>query len=90
METYTSQFGSLSPVVHGLVVSAILIPAALSSCFAGRVADLLGRPKSIAIGSLLFGLGAALEAGAANIAMFIAGRCIEGIGEGLYLGTLVV
>ena len=90
MKSYVSEFGSLSATVHGLVVSTILIPAAISSFFAGRAADVLGRPKSIAIGALIFGLGAALEAGAISIAMFVAGRVIAGIGEGLYLGTLVV
>lgn len=90
MKSYVSDFGSLSATVHGLVVSSILIPAAISSFFAGRVADVLGRPKNIAIGALTFGFGAALEAGAVSIAMFVAGRIIAGVGEGLYLGTLVV
>lgn len=90
MKSFVSQFGTQSASIHGLIVSSILIPAAMSSFFAGRVADILGRPKGIAIGALIFGLGAALEAGAVNIMMFIIGRCIEGIGEGLYLGTLVV
>ncbi|KIN04320.1 hypothetical protein OIDMADRAFT_26935 [Oidiodendron maius Zn] len=90
MKAFTSQFGSQSASVHGLLVSSILIPAAVSSFFAGRLADILGRPKGIAIGALIFGLGAALEAAAMNIAMFVIGRCLEGIGEGLYLGTLVV
>ena len=90
MKTYVSDFGSLSATVHGLVVSAILIPAAICSFFAGRVADTLGRPKSITIGASIFGIGAALEAGAVSLAMFVVGRIIEGIGEGLYLGTLVV
>lgn len=91
MDSYQSEFGSKSAVVHGLIVSTILIPAAVSSMlFAGKVADAIGRPQNIAIGALIFGIGAALEAGATKIAMFIAGRVIEGIGEGLYLGTLVV
>ena len=90
MKSYVSDFGSLSATVHGLVVSSILIPAAISSFFAGRVADVLGRPKNIAIGALIFGFGAALEAGAVSIAMFVAARIIAGVGEGLYLGTLVV
>ncbi|RAL12081.1 putative MFS sugar transporter [Aspergillus homomorphus CBS 101889] len=90
MESFTSRFGSQSAVIHGLIVSSILIPAAISSFLAGYLADKLGRPKGISIGALIFGIGAALEAAAINIGMFIAGRCIEGIGEGLYLGTLVV
>lgn len=90
MKSYVSDFGPQSATIHGLIISSILLPAALSSFFAGRVADVLGRPKDIAIGALIFGLGAALEAGAVTIAMFVIGRIIEGLGEGLYLGTLVV
>ena len=90
MKSYISEFGEQSATIHGLIVSAILIPATLSSCFAGRVADVLGRTKVIAIGALIFGIGAALEAAAVSIGMFVVGRCIEGAGEGLFLGTLVV
>ncbi|KAJ9323511.1 hypothetical protein DTO027B5_7969 [Paecilomyces variotii] len=90
MKSYVAQFGSYSATIHGLIVSSILIPAAISSFFAGRVADLLGRPKGISIGALVFGLGAAIEGAAVNIGMFVAGRCIAGIGEGLFLGNLVV
>lgn len=90
MSRYVSEFGSESPTIHGLIVSSILIPAAISSFFAGRVADILGRPRAIAIGALIFALGVAMEAGAVRLAMFVVGRCIEGVGEGLYLGTLVV
>ncbi|KAF7587667.1 hypothetical protein BBP40_006878 [Aspergillus hancockii] len=90
MDSFVSHFGSQNATVHGLLVSSILIPAAISSFFAGLLADKLGRPKSISIGALIFGLGAAIEAAAVHISMFVVGRCIEGIGEGLYLGTLVV
>ncbi|KAF2462449.1 putative transporter [Lineolata rhizophorae] len=90
MESYTSEFGSQAATIHGLIVSSILIPASISSFFAGRLADVLGRPKGIAIGALIFGIGAAMEGAAVQIAMFVVGRIIEGIGEGLYLGTLIV
>lgn len=90
MKHFVDRFGNQSPTVHGLIVSSILIPAAVSSFFAGFLADRLGRPKGISIGALIFGIGAALEAAAVHLGMFIVGRCIEGIGEGLYLGTLVV
>ncbi|TVY89812.1 Hexose transporter [Lachnellula willkommii] len=90
MKEFTLQFGTHSPTIHGLIVSAILIPAAVSSFFAGKVADVLGRPAAISIGAFIFGLGAVLETGAVHIAMFVVGRIVEGLGEGLYLGTLVV
>ncbi|KAK3684059.1 general substrate transporter [Podospora appendiculata] len=90
MAEFTKYVGSSSPTIHGLIVSSILIPAAVSSFFAGTLADTLGRPRGIAIGSLIFAIGAALEGASIHIAMFVVGRIIEGIGEGLYLGTLVV
>ncbi|EZG05852.1 hypothetical protein H106_04354 [Trichophyton rubrum CBS 735.88] len=90
MDSFTGSFGHPSPTLHGLIVSSILIPAATSSFLAGRVADVLGRPPAIAIGSAIFGLGAAIEAAAVHLGMFVAGRVVAGIGEGLYLGTLVV
>ncbi|KAK0630320.1 putative transporter [Bombardia bombarda] len=90
MESFEQYVGNPSPTIHGLIVSSILIPAAISSFLAGRLADALGRSRGIAIGALIFAIGCTLEAAAAHIAMFIVGRVIEGAGEGLYLGTLVV
>ncbi|PHH91785.1 hypothetical protein CDD83_10281 [Cordyceps sp. RAO-2017] len=90
MDRFTRAFGHPSPTVHGLIVSSILIPAAVTSFMAGRLADVLGRPAAIAIGAAIFAVGAALEAAAPHLAMFIVGRVVAGIGEGFYLGTLVV
>lgn len=91
MKDFKTQFGgSQNATIHGLIVSSILIPAALSSFFAGYLADKLGRPKGISIGVFIFGVGAAIEAGATSLGMFIGGRVIEGLGEGLFLGNLVV
>ncbi|KAJ5302493.1 hypothetical protein N7476_009292 [Penicillium atrosanguineum] len=91
MKDFKASFGgSQNATIHGLIVSSILIPAALSSFFAGHLADKIGRPKGISIGVFIFGVGAAIEAAAVSLGMFIAGRVIEGLGEGLFLGTLVV
>ncbi|KAJ5263875.1 hypothetical protein N7478_011480 [Penicillium angulare] len=91
MKDFKAQFGgSQNSTIHGLIVSSILIPAALSSLFAGHLADRFGRAMSISIGCFIFGVGAAIEASAVNLGMFIAGRVIEGLGEGLFLGNLVV
>ena len=87
MENYVSTFGHPSSAVHGIIVSCILLSASLSSFFAGKPADALGRPQALALGAAMFAIGAAIEAGAVNIAMFAVGRVIEGLGEGLYFGT---
>lgn len=38
----------------------------------------------------MFGVGAALEAASVKLAMLIVGRAIKGVGEGLFLSTVVV
>lgn len=90
MPSFTNSFGFLSSTMHGLVVSSILLPATFVSIFAGAFSDSLGRTRTVAIGALFFSIGAAFEASAVNLAMLIAGRCVVGIGEGLFLSTLVV
>jgi sugar porter (SP) family MFS transporter len=90
MPTFLDSFGPLSSTIHGILVSSILIPASLTSFFAGNVADHMGRISTCSIGGLIFATGTALEAGAQNLAMLFVGRCITGVGEGLFLSTLVV
>ncbi|KAI5207499.1 general substrate transporter [Aureobasidium subglaciale] len=90
MPTFLDSFGPLSSTIHGILVSSILIPASLTSFFAGNIADYMGRIITCSIGGLIFAAGTALEAGAQNLAMLFVGRCITGVGEGLFLSTLVV
>ncbi|OJD33875.1 mfs sugar transporter [Diplodia corticola] len=90
MSSFEASFGSFSPTVHGVIVSSILIPAALSSLITGNVADLYGRPRTIMFGAFVFGIGAAIEAASNNLGAFIAGRVITGVGEGFFLSVLVV
>ncbi|ORY68271.1 general substrate transporter [Pseudomassariella vexata] len=90
MDSFTGQFGHPSAAVHGIIVSSILLCAAAGSCFAGRPADALGRPRAMALGATLFTLGVALQAGAVNLVMFSLGRVVEGFGEGLYFSPQTV
>jgi MFS family permease len=90
MAQFATTFGKLSSTVHGLVVSTILIPAAISSFVGGHLANSVGRPRAIAIGGGIFGIGAALECASVKLAMLIVGRAVKGVGEGLFLSTVVV
>ncbi|KAJ4164404.1 hypothetical protein LMH87_006080 [Akanthomyces muscarius] len=89
MDKYVQHFGHPSPAIHGLVVSSILLSAAVTSFLAGHVADNLGRSSGIAIGGFIFAFGAAVEAGAVHLGMFIAGRLIVGVGEGFINGIML-
>lgn len=90
MTTFLDYFGPLSSTIHGILVSSILVPASLTSFFAGNVADAIGRTTTVSVGGVVFATGTALEAAAQNLAMLFVGRCITGVGEGLFLSTLVV
>ncbi|OAL51494.1 general substrate transporter [Pyrenochaeta sp. DS3sAY3a] len=90
MSQFTQSFGHVSATVHGLIVSSILITGAISSFLAGHLADAIGRPKGMSCGALVFGLGAAIEAGSIHLAMLFIGRLVTGVGEGLFLSTTVV
>ncbi|KAL8888649.1 MAG: hypothetical protein Q9205_005190 [Flavoplaca limonia] len=90
MPGFLVSFGALSPTVHGLVVSSILLPAAFTSFFAGHLADKVGRLNAITLGAVIYAVGAAVEAGAVSLVMFIPGRALAGIGEGFFLSTVVV
>ncbi|KAH8706026.1 general substrate transporter [Talaromyces proteolyticus] len=54
------------------------------------MSDSLGRTRTLAIGALVFALGAAIEASASQLSVLIIDRLIVGAGEGLFLSTLVV
>jgi DNA-directed RNA polymerase III subunit RPC2 len=90
MPMFIDYFGNLSSTLRGIVVSSVLLSATVGSLFSGWLSDAMGRTKAVAIGSLIFALGAGLEAGAVNLGMLILGRVIVGLGEGLFLSTNVL
>ncbi|GAA5833654.1 hypothetical protein JCM9279_001587 [Rhodotorula babjevae] len=91
MDTFVQDFGKLTPTVRGVTVAVILLPSAVTGMIAGNVADKISRRRCIALGALIFAIGSAVSAAAtASLAMLIAGRCIAGTGEGLFLGCLGV
>ncbi|KAI1425799.1 sugar transport protein [Xylaria sp. FL1777] len=90
MSSFKDTFGELSPTLHGIVVSSVLLPGAVTALITGVLADRYGRTRIIAIGSLVYGVGATLETASMWLAMFIVGRLLKGVGEGLFLSTVYV
>ncbi|RWA12675.1 hypothetical protein EKO27_g2413 [Xylaria grammica] len=90
MSSFKATFGELSPTLHGIVVSSVLLPGAITALITGVLADRYGRTRIIAAGSLIYGVGATLETASMWLAMFIVGRLIKGVGEGLFLSTVYV
>lgn len=90
MPVFKETFGDFSATLHGVIVSSILLPGAITALISGVLADKYGRVKIIGIGACIFGIGAAIECGAPILGVFILGRLVKGVGEGLFLSTIYV
>jgi SP family sugar:H+ symporter-like MFS transporter len=69
---YINEAFSLSPFMSGLVVSSLLVGAMIGAGSGGRMADALGRRRTVLIVALLFAVGAigAALAPSANVLVF--------------------
>ncbi|KAI1304370.1 general substrate transporter [Xylaria venustula] len=90
MPTFRHSIAALSPLTRGLTVSLLLLAGTFPSLFSGVLADKFGHLHIVLAGAISFTIGAAIEAGASNLATLLVGRTFVGIGEGLYLGNLNV
>jgi EmrB/QacA subfamily drug resistance transporter len=62
------------------VVTAALLPVASLVTISGRLGDLSGRRRWFIRGTVCFGIGSALCAGAPGLSLLLAGRALQGIG----------
>jgi len=80
-------------VNHVSTIQGISVASYNVGCFFGAVTtifvgDLLGRRKTIFIGSAIMVVGAALQCSAFTLGHFIAGRVITGFGNGMNTSTV--
>jgi MFS family permease len=90
MPQFKDAFDPISPTLQGLIVSAILITASIASLVAGPLSDKISRTRTFALGGLIFAIGSMVECASFVLPMLIVGRCIAGVGEGLFLSTITV
>ncbi|KAI1152595.1 general substrate transporter [Nemania diffusa] len=90
MPAFEHSVATLSPLLRGLTVSVLLLTAAVSSLFAGLVAERFGHLHIVTLGGIVFTIGAAIETGAFCLPALLVGRGLVGIGEGLYIPNLNV
>jgi MFS family permease len=81
--TFIEYFGKPDASQTGGIVSSFTGGAIIGALAVSWLADALGRKKTVFIGGCISAFGCALQAGAATIAMMIAGRFIAGIAVGL-------
>ena len=72
------QYMALTPTTEGLVMSVLLVGAALGSVFGGKFADYFGRRKYLLFLSFVFLIGALLSAAAPDITTLLIARALLG------------
>lgn len=90
MPQFEASMGKLSSTMQGFTVALIMATGALPGIFAGQLANRYGQLLVVMAGALVFCLGTALEAGSSKLPMFLVGRALAGIGEGMWLTNVSV
>ncbi|GKZ18840.1 hypothetical protein AbraIFM66951_009544 [Aspergillus brasiliensis] len=89
-DSFKYRFHNPSDAATGGIVASYNGGAILGSVFVSYLSDPWGRRPVLFTGGLLASLGAALQAGAVNVAMLIAGRLIAGLAIGLMSAIIPV
>jgi MFS transporter, SP family, galactose:H+ symporter len=84
-----TQFG-LSTFQQELVVSVVLVGAAVGALSGGRLADIFGRRLMLLVTALIFVVGALICAGAPSVGVLVIGRLIVGLGIGFATSTVPI
>ncbi|RDW62103.1 hypothetical protein BP6252_11536 [Coleophoma cylindrospora] len=90
MPQFEKSINKLSPTLQGFTVALIMVTGAVPGIFAGQLANRYGQLLVVMAGALVFTLGTALEAGSSKLPMFLVGRALAGIGEGMWLTNISV
>jgi len=81
---------ALSTFALEVIVSGVLVGAAVGALGGGRLADIFGRRTLLIATALIFAVGAILCAAAASAGMLVGGRIIVGLAIGLSSSTVPV
>ncbi|KFZ10148.1 hypothetical protein V501_05333 [Pseudogymnoascus sp. VKM F-4519 (FW-2642)] len=81
---------TVNPSLIGITVSCLQLAAAIGSLLAGVLGDIMGRKRCVRVGGFIYLSMAFVQAFAPNLACFIAGRTIQGLGVGFLSMTVPV
>lgn len=82
LPSYTEYF-SLNTANLALMTASIWVGTMIANVFAGQLSDWMGRKQGMLVGAVATAIGVIIQTAAQNIAMFITGRIIIGVGAGI-------
>lgn len=83
MPQFLTYFNKPNNFQQGAITASILAGAFFGSLLTGAfLADPLGRRRTILLGSAIFTIGIAISTAANNVEALVAGRVINGLGNG--------
>ncbi|THG95176.1 hypothetical protein EW026_g6427 [Hermanssonia centrifuga] len=82
-DAYKNSFGNPGSNAQGAIVAAMPAGSLVGSLIVGRLADKIGRKKTIMISGWIWVIGSILQCAAVNRGMLVAGRVISGIAVGI-------
>lgn len=86
--TFNGYFDYPDATTIGLIISILEIGAMISSLLVAKFSDMLGKKRTILIGTFVFMIGGSLQSFATNLYVFSVGRVLSGFGVGI-LSTIV-
>jgi sugar porter (SP) family MFS transporter len=89
-ELFLKKDFTLTSFALEVIVSGVLVGAAIGALGGGRLADLYGRRRLLIATAVIFALGAIICSAASSPTVLIIGRIIVGLGIGLSSGTVPV
>ncbi|OTB01413.1 hypothetical protein M426DRAFT_266340 [Hypoxylon sp. CI-4A] len=89
-QSWINYMNNPSNGLTGAVVAIYIAGEALGSISQILIADRLGRIRFMQLAAVVVTIGCAVQTGSINVGMFLAGRCIAGIGVGALSGTVPV
>lgn len=89
MPQFLEYFDNPSNFLQGAITASLLAGSFAGSLLTGAyLTDGIGRKKTLLLGSAVFTLGCILAAASVNMPMLIAGRVVNGLGNGCLTMTV--
>ncbi|PVG01236.1 general substrate transporter [Serendipita vermifera] len=86
--SYKEQFHNPGPNAQGGIVASMPAGSLFGALAVGRLADVLGRKKTIQLAGIVWVIGSILQCASVNRAMLVIGRIIAGFSVGMASATV--